>query len=74
MIFPEGSMGNDRPITTVSETWMSPDLNTAVLSKSSDPRFGENTTKLTNLVMAEPDPALFQVPGDYSIVDEQTIR
>src|SRR5438270_410474 len=52
--FPEGSMGNDRPITTVTETWMTPDLKTVVLSKSSDPRYGESTTKLTNIVMAEP--------------------
>jgi hypothetical protein len=68
--FPEGFMGNDRPITTVTETWMSPDLKTVVLSKVSDPRSGESTTKLTNIVMAEPDPALFQVPAEYSIVDE----
>jgi hypothetical protein len=68
--FPAGLVGNDRPITTVSETWMSPDLKMVVLSKISDPRNGESTTKLTNIVMAEPDPALFQVPADYSIVDE----
>ena len=72
MTFPEGSMGNDRPITTVTETWMSPDLKTVVLSKVSDPRNGESTTKLTNIVMAEPDPALFQIPAEYSIVDEPT--
>jgi hypothetical protein len=70
MTFPEGFMGNDRPITTVSETWTSPDLKTVVLSKSSDPRYGESTTKLTDIVMAEPDPGLFQIPGDYSVVDE----
>jgi hypothetical protein len=70
MTFPEGSMGNDRPITTVTETWTSPDLKAVVLSKVSDPRNGESTTKLTNIVMAEPDPALFQIPAEYSIVDE----
>jgi hypothetical protein len=64
------SFGNDRPITTITETWTSPDLKTVVLSKSSDPRYGESTTKLTDIVMAEPDPALFQIPGDYSVVDE----
>jgi hypothetical protein len=68
--FPEGSVGNDRPITTVSESWTSLDLKTLVLSKSSDPRTGEHTTRLTNIVMAEPDPALFQVPTEYSVVDE----
>ena len=68
--FPVGFVGNDRPITTVSETWISPDLRMSVLTKTSDPRFGENTTKLVNIVMGEPDPALFQVPAEYSIVDE----
>jgi hypothetical protein len=68
--YPVGFMGNDRPITTVSETWMSLDLKAVVLSKMSDPRNGESTTRLTNIVIAEPDPALFQVPADYSIVDE----
>jgi hypothetical protein len=68
--FPEGSVGNDRPITTVSENWTSADLKILVLSKSSDPRTGEHTMRLTNIVIAEPDPALFQIPADYSIVDE----
>ena len=68
--FPAGSVGNDRPITTVSETWTSPDLKTLVLSKYSDPRSGEHTMRLANIVMAEPDPALFQFPAEYSIVDE----
>ncbi len=68
-IFPVGFVGNDRPITTVSETWISPDLKMPVLSKTSDPRFGESTTKMINIVMGEPDPALFQVPAEYSVVD-----
>ena len=70
--YPVGFMGNDRPITTVSETWISHDLRTIVLSKTSDPRYGDTTTKLTNIVLAEPDPGLFQVPAEYSIVDEPT--
>jgi hypothetical protein len=68
--YPEGLIGNDRPITTVSETWMSPELGTVILSKTSDPRSGESTTKLINILRTEPDPALFQIPVDYSVVDE----
>jgi hypothetical protein len=70
-IYPEGFFGNDRPITTVTETWMSPDLKLMVLSNTSDPRSGETTIKTINISQAEPDAALFQVPADYSIVDEQ---
>jgi hypothetical protein len=71
MVFPEGVIGNDRPITTVSDRWTSPDLKIVVLSKMSDPRNGDTTTKLTNLSQSEPDPSLFQVPSDYSINEDQ---
>jgi hypothetical protein len=50
-----------------TETWHSPKLKVLVMSKSSDPRMGETTYKLTNLSRAEPDPALFQIPADYTI-------
>ncbi len=63
-------MGNDLPIVITTETWYSPDLKVLVMSKSSDPRMGETTYKLTNLSRAEPDPALFQIPADYSIKDQ----
>ena len=68
--FPVGSQGNDRPIVVTSETWMSPDLKMTVLSKTSDPRSGEHTTKMTHLDRSEPDAALFQPPPDYTITDE----
>jgi hypothetical protein len=70
--YPIGAIGNDRPITTVSETWTSPELKTVVLSKRSDPRNGESTTRVTNISRVEPDPSLFQIPSDYEIVDPQT--
>jgi hypothetical protein len=68
---PEGAQGNDRPITSTHEIWMSPKLKTAVLTKSVDPRSGENTIKLTNIVLGEPDPALFQPPADFEVVDDK---
>ena len=69
--YPEGMVGNDRPITTVSEVWMSGELRMPVLSKMSDPRNGDSTTKLINVSLTEPDPSLFQVPADYQIIDPQ---
>jgi hypothetical protein len=62
-----GSVGNDREIIATSETWFSKQLGVAVLTKSSDPRSGEFTTKLTDISLAEPDPALFMPPADYTI-------
>jgi hypothetical protein len=64
---PAGKIGNERPLITVSERWYSAELQTVVLSKISDPRMGETTYRLTNIVRSEPDPALFQVPADYKV-------
>jgi hypothetical protein len=69
--YPVGAIGNDRPITTISETWTSPELKTIVLSRNSDLRNGDSTTRLTNISRVEPDPLLFQIPSDYEIVDPQ---
>src|SRR5262249_29941945 len=62
-----GKIGNERPIVTVNERWYSPELQTVVLSKNSDPRIGETTYKLINIDRSEPNPALFQVPSDYTV-------
>jgi hypothetical protein len=62
-----GKIGNERPIVTVNERWYSPELQTVVLSKNSDPRLGETTYKLTNIDRNEPDPSLFQVPADFTV-------
>jgi hypothetical protein len=69
-VIPEGSEGNDRPLTVTSETWTSPDLKTTVLSIIDDPRNGTNTTELTDIDRAEPDPSLFQVPEGIAIKDQ----
>jgi hypothetical protein len=53
----------------VTEVWTSPDLKTIVSSKRSDPRMGDQTFRLTNIVRSEPDASLFTVPSDYKIVD-----
>jgi hypothetical protein len=66
---PVGQIGNDKPISIVTEVWTSPDLKIIVYSKRTDPRMGEQTFKLTNIVRAEPDASLFTVPADFKIMD-----
>jgi hypothetical protein len=66
---PAGQIGNDKPIVITTEVWTSPDLKTIISSKRNDPRMGEQTFKLTNLVRAEPDASMFAVPSDFKIVD-----
>lgn len=62
-----GAIGNEMPITITSEEWASPDLKVLVLTRRVDPRSGESSYKLTNIVRAEPDRSLFQVPPDYTV-------
>jgi len=66
---PAGEIGNDKPIDIVTEIWTSPDLKTIVYSKRSDPRMGDQTFRLTNIVRAEPDTSLFAIPSDFKMVD-----
>jgi len=66
---PAGQIGNDAPISIVTEVWMSPELKTVVYSKRSDPRMGVQTFQLTNITRTEPDPSLFTVPAGFSIAD-----
>jgi hypothetical protein len=66
---PAGAMGNQRPITTVTEEWFSRDLQVIVLSTTKDPRMGETTYRLTNIQRAEPPATLFTLPADYTVKD-----
>lgn len=67
-----GEIGNEQPINIVSERWYSPDLKLVVMSKQSDPRFGETTYKLTNINRSEPSRSLFEVPSDYTVQEMHT--
>jgi hypothetical protein len=71
MTTPEGLDGNDQPLVRVCENQYSEELKLTTLSKCSDPRAGNSATHLENLERTEPDPALFQVPADYTVVDEK---
>jgi hypothetical protein len=59
---PAGAVGNERPITTVTERWFSPELQLLVFSRTSDPRFGETTYRLTKITRGEPPESLFRPP------------
>jgi len=66
---PAGSIGNDLPINIVSERWYSPELQTVIMTKHSDPRMGETVYRLTNVNRSEPNRSLFEAPADYSVVE-----
>ena len=67
--YPVGSIGNDKPVVNVREIWTAPDLKIVMLTTDDDPRNGLQSTEVTDLVRAEPDPALFLPPEGYTIRD-----
>jgi hypothetical protein len=64
---PAGTIGNDKDLVVTRETWYSPDLKLVLQSTQTDPRFGETTYSLTNILRSEPDSTLFQVPSGYTV-------
>jgi hypothetical protein len=64
---PAGKVCNQAPLVITIERWYSPELQTDVMRKEVNPQFGQTTFQLTNIVRAEPDASLFQVPPNYTI-------
>ena len=64
-----GVMGNDTPLTAISEYWHSPDLGINLLSMRSSPFFGKQTFTITELTAAAPDLQLFELPAGYRVRD-----
>src|SRR5437879_4476494 len=52
----------------VTESWYSQELRVILLQKWSN-CMGDGTTRFEHMNQAEPDPLLFQMPSDYTIVD-----
>ncbi len=67
---PAGAIGNERPIEITYEKWYSRELQLVVMSRHNDPRFGEQTYRLTNIIRSEPDPSLFTLPTGYKLITE----
>lgn len=68
---PAGSIGNDKPITTTSERWFSPDLKMDLVNSSDNPESGKHVQKMVNIRTGDPDPLLFQVPADFTVTERQ---
>ena len=69
-----GAIGNQQEIRIVSEQWFSPDLQVLVMTRHSDPRSGETTYRLSNIIRAEPGAGLFDVPPDYTIKESSFMK
>lgn len=69
VIIPAEANGTGAPLTVVDEYWYSEDLHVNLLLRHSDPRTGEQTVTLSQIVREEPAQEFFEVPQDYKIVD-----
>jgi hypothetical protein len=69
MTIPPGVFGNVGPIDVVTERWYSSELKIVLESRRSDPRMGDVTYRVTQLLRGEPDAALFEIPSGYTTVD-----
>jgi len=65
---PAGQIGNDKPLSVVTEKWFSPELQVVILSRHLDPIAGEHVFRLVNIKKGEPSAELFGVPNDFKIV------
>jgi hypothetical protein len=72
-LIPIGMEGNDREIRVVTEQWVSPDFKVVVARSVDDPRSGQITMEVSDLLRGDPDAALFQVPADYKMVAQPSV-
>lgn len=64
---PASAIGNEKPISIVTETWFAPSIAAVVESTSDDPRYGKTTYQLKNVQLSEPSRTLFEPPADFKI-------
>ncbi|HEX2639338.1 MAG TPA: hypothetical protein VHL50_02150 [Pyrinomonadaceae bacterium] len=71
---PAGAVGNAMPIEIVYERWYSPELQLTVQSRHSDPRFGVQTYRLTNIRREEPPASLFSPPANFKQAGDKMMK
>jgi hypothetical protein len=64
---PAGYVGNDRDLTTITESWTAQPLGIQLRYITDDPRNGKSTTEVTDVQQTAPDPALFKAPEGYQV-------
>jgi len=66
-----GAYGNRQPIVTTKEVWRSPELDLDVSISCTDPRWGAQTRRMTEISRAEPGAENFAIPADYKLLDDR---
>lgn len=66
------TVGNSQPLAITKEFWYSPQLGINLLVKRVDPRHGTQIFSVSELTLASPPPAMFQLPQGYVVQDLRT--
>lgn len=69
-----GAIGNDREIIVVYEKWYSKELQMTILSTHRDPRFGEQTYRLTNVRRNDQPISVFQPPTGFKLMGVKGVK
>ena len=64
---PAAAVGNEKPISIVTETWFAPTIAAVVQSTTDDPRYGKTTYQLSNVQLSEPARSLFEPPASFKL-------
>ena len=66
---PVGVLGNEKPITSTTDQWVSSELGMTVQLSETSSLGGSVTMNLEQTVLAEPDASLFAVPANYKTTE-----
>jgi len=66
-----GIADNNQPMVRIREFWYSPRLALNLVSKVDDPLSGRQEFTARELSTLEPDPAIFEIPSGYTVVDHR---
>jgi hypothetical protein len=71
---PAGAIGNREPLVNTRESWQANahGIGLTVREVDDDPQNGKRTMELVNFSLGEPDPASFQPPEGYEILNQET--
>ena len=69
--FNPGVATNNQPMVRVREFWYSPRLALNLISTVDDPLSGRQVFTARDLSPIEPDPAIFEIPSGYTVVDRR---
>ena len=66
-----GVMGSDQPFSIWREFWQEPHLGVNLYSEVVNPSVGKQVFTLSEVILSEPDPRLFELPDGFAVVDNR---